>query len=215
MTDLIILNQENPAIRYLCNKDKRLAKVISMVGDITYDAREDGYSFLIHSIIEQMLSIKVGVKIYNRLQDLCGGCVTAEAVSRLSDIEIKSIGTSNSKASYIRNVTDAYLSGELDLSVFIELSDEEVYKRLIKIRGIGIWTAKMYLIFVLNRQDILPIEDVAFLQSYKWMYKTDNTNKDAVIKKCKKWKPYSSIAARYMYEALDRGLTKEEFHLYK
>lgn len=82
-------------------------------------------------------------------------------------------------------------------------------------RSIGLWTAKMYLIFVLNRQNVLPVEDVAFLQSYKWMYKTDDISKNSVMKKCKKWSPYSSIAARYLYRALDIGLTKSEFHLYK
>ena len=86
---------------------------------------------------------------------------------------------------------------------------------LTSVHGIGTWTAKMYLMFVLNRQDVLPFEDVAFLQGYGWAYKTDDFSPAAVQKKCKKWKPYSSIAARYMYKALDRGLTKEEFHLFK
>jgi DNA-3-methyladenine glycosylase II len=215
VSEVIVLNKEHPAVQYLCDKDKRLAKVISMVGEIIYQPHKDGYSFLIHEIIEQMLSIKAGTKIYNRLQDLCGGEVTAEAVSKLSDEEIKSIGTANSKVTYIKNVTDAIISGELDLDAFSMLSDEEVYKKLTQIKGIGSWTAKMYLIFVLDRQDILPTEDVAFLQSYKWMYKTEDVSKLSVMKKCKKWKPYTSIAARYLYRALDAGLTKEAFHLFK
>lgn len=73
----------------------------------------------------------------------------------------------------------------------------------------------MYLIFVLDRQDILPYEDVTFLQSYEWMYKTKDRSKESIAKRCKKWNPYSSIASRYLYHALDLGLTKEEFHLYK
>ncbi len=73
----------------------------------------------------------------------------------------------------------------------------------------------MYLIFVLDRPDILPTEDVAFLQAYEWLYKTKDRSKESVEKRCKKWKPYSSVAARYLYRALDSGLTKEEFHLYK
>lgn len=215
MDKVIILNREHPAVQYLCDKDKRLAKVISMVGEITYQPHQDGYSFLIHEIIEQMLSVKAGAKIYGRLQDLCGGEVTAEAVTRLSDEEIKSVGTANSKVTYIRNVTDAFVSGKLNLDSFSTLSDEEVYKILTKIKGVGSWTAKMYLIFVLDRQDVLPIEDVAFLQSYKWVYKTEDVSKFSVTKKCKKWKPYSSVAARYLYRALDTGMTKEEFHLFK
>ena len=95
------------------------------------------------------------------------------------------------------------------------MTDSEIMKSLTSIKGIGNWTAKMYLIFVLNRPDILPVEDVAFLQAYQWLYKTDDRTPKSVQKKCNKWKPYSSIAARYLYRALDGGLTKEEFHLYK
>lgn len=130
-------------------------------------------------------------------------------------MEIKSIGTSNSKVTYIKNVTNECIAGILDLLSFQDMSDEEVFKRLMNIRGIESWTAKMYLIFVLSRPNILPIEDVAFLQSYKCMYKTDDVSKTAIMKKCKKWTPYSSIVARYLYRALDMGLTKNEFHLYK
>ena len=163
MSGIIILNKENSAVQYLCNKDRRLSKIIDMVGEIIYQPYNDGYSFIIHEIIEQMLSIKSGAKIYARLQELCSGKFTPDEVSRLSDEEIKSIGTSNSKVMYIRNITDACQTGKIDLNSFDTLSDEEIYRQLIKIQGIGDWTIKMYLIFVLDRQDVLPAEDVAFL----------------------------------------------------
>ena len=212
---VIKLDDTSPAVQHLCKKDKRLAKVISQIGAITYEPHEDGYTFLIHEIIEQMLSIKAGAKIYGRLQDLCDGYITPEAISQLTDEQIRSTGTSNGKVSYIRSLTNAITSGQLNLSHLTKLSDTEVTKALTAIRGIGTWTAKMYLIFVLNRNDILPVEDVAFLQAYEWLYKTTNRSSATVMKKCKKWKPYSSIAARYLYRALDSGLTKNEFHLYK
>ena len=215
MSEVIILNKDNPAVKYLCSKDKRLAKVIDMIGEISYKPHDDGYAFLIHEIIEQMLSIKAGAVIYSRLQVLCDNNIRPEKIDRLTDKQIKSIGTANSKVSYIKGVTEAVLNEKLILSELQNLSDDEVIKKLTSLRGIGLWTAKMYLIFVLNRQNVLPVEDVAFLQSYKWMYKTDDISKDSVIKKCKKWNPYSSIAARYLYRALDMGLTKNEFHLYK
>ena len=162
-----------------------------------------------------MLSIKAGVKIYGRLEELCHGKITPETINSLSDEQIKGIGTANSKVAYIRNVTDSVLSGRLDFTELSALPDEAVFKKLTSLKGIGRWTAKMYLIFVLDRQDILPCEDAAFLQSYRWLYKTNDCSKEAVEKKCKKWKPYSSIAARYLYRALDSGLTKKEFNLYK
>lgn len=212
----IVLDDTSPAIQYLCKKDKRLEKVIHMVGPIRYETEtKDPYAFLVHEIIEQMLSIKAGAKIYSRLQDICNGEIIPERISQLTDEQIKNIGTSNAKVTYIRSLTEKIMSGEIDLENLKYLDDKEVYKQLVSLRGIGSWTAKMYLIFVLDRQDILPYEDVAFLQSYEWVYKTKNKSKDSIIKKCKKWKPYSSIAARYLYRALDTGLTKEEFHLYK
>lgn len=215
MSELIILDMNKPAVRYLCQKDKRLAKVISMVGTITYETHDDGYSFLIQEIIEQMLSIKAGAKIFSRLSDLCDGIITPERINALSDEQIRSTGTSSNKVSYIRSVTTAIISTQLSLPKLEDASDKDVIKALTQIKGIGNWTAKMYLIFVLNRPDILPTEDVAFLQSYKWLYNTDDTSKDSIEKKCKKWKPYTSIAARYMYRALDMGLTKDKFHLFK
>lgn len=197
-------------------KDKRLAKVINMVGSITYAPHiGNTYSFLIHEIIEQMLSVKAGQKIYGRLEDLCGGQLSPERISALSDGEIRGTGTSSSKVKCIRCVTDAILCGNLDIENMDTLSDEEVIASLTKLYGIGKWTAKMFLIFVLERPDVLPVEDGAFLQTYRWVYKTDDCSEKTVYKKCNKWKPYSSIASRFFYRALDAGMTKEEFHLFK
>ncbi len=133
----------------------------------------------------------------------------------LSDEKLKSIGTSINKVRCIRSLTESITCGSIDFDKIQLLSNDEVIKELTSIKGIGQWTSKMFFIFVLNRNDVLPYEDVAFLQSFKWLYKTTETDAATVKKKCRKWKPYSSVAARYMYRALDTGLTKEEFHLYK
>ncbi len=217
MEKCITIDLRNPKIQYLCERDKRLKKLISMVGPIQYTIRDsdDSYRFLIHEIIEQMLSVKAGNAIFNRLNSLCNEEITPEVVAGLSDAQIRSIGTSNTKVSFIRSITNSVLSGELNFPDLENMSDDEVLRTLISIRGIGTWTAKMYLLFVLNRENILPFEDVAFLQAYQWLYKTSDRSSNTVIKKCKKWSPYSSYAARYLYRALDTGLTKEEFHLFK
>ena len=216
MGEIITLDNNSPEIQYLCKKDKRLAKVISMVGPITYETHDEvPYEFLIHEIIEQILSVKAGNKIFSRLEELCDGKITPSKVGKLTDEQIKSIGTANSKVSFIRSSTDAVLNGELDFDSLKEMNDSDVFKYLTSFRGIGKWTANMYLIFVLNRMDILPTNDVAFLQSYEWLYKTTDRSDESIQNKCKKWKPYSSIASRYLYRALNSGLTKKEFHLYK
>lgn len=212
------ISQSSESIIHLSDKDKRLAKLFSMVGPITYTLREgedEVFAFLAHEIIEQMLSIKAGKAIYGRLVDLCGGHPTPRNLLAFSPDEIKSIGTSQSKANAILGLAKAVDEGGLDLASLPYLSDDEVMRRLTSLRGVGNWTAKMCLIFCLDRPDILPHEDVAFLQSYKWLYKTDDVAKASVQKRCRKWRPYSSIAARYLYRALDMGLTSEEFHLFK
>lgn len=216
MKEQLIFDQSSPEIQYLCKKDKRLANVIEMVGPISYQPHIDQpYSFLIHEIIEQMLSVKAGAKIFDRLNNICRGTITPESIAALTVEQLRSIGTSNAKAMYIKGITTAVMTGQLDFAKLEELDDDTVIKQLTRFRGIGNWTAKMYLIFVLNRPDVLPYEDVAFLQGYAWVYKTSDFSPASVMAKCKKWKPYSSIAARYMYRALDAGLTKTEFHLFK
>jgi DNA-3-methyladenine glycosylase II len=212
-----VISFSSPEVQHLCQKDKRLAKVISMVGPITYYQREptDGFDFLVHEIVEQMLSVKAGNNIYNRIKILCDGRITAESISNLSLEQISSSGTSKAKAEYIKILADAITSGKLNLESLQEKTDSEVIVELTKLRGIGTWTAKMYLLFMLNREDILPYEDGAFLQTFRWMYKTTDCSQESVKKRCKKWSPYSSVASRYLYRALDMGLTKEEFHLFK
>ena len=118
----------------------------------------------------------------------------------LSDEENRSIGTSASKVKCIRFVTDADFCGDLNFEDIHKLSDSEVMQSLTKIHGIGNWTAKMFLMFVLGRPDVLPVEDGAFLQTYRWVYKTDDCDEKTVYQKCKKWQPYSSIAARFSIE---------------
>ena len=211
----IVLNCESDSIQFLAKRDKRLAKVISEIGDIAYTTHSDSYHFLVGQVINQMLSNKAADVIHSRLVRLCNGNLTTESISLLSDLEIRAVGISQSKIGYIRAITQAVANGQLNFSTFQEKSDAEVIKELTGIRGIGKWTAKMYLIFVLDRPDVLPFEDVAFQQSYKWLYKTEDVSRVAIENKCKKWKPYSSIASRNFYRALDAGMTKEEFHLYK
>lgn len=210
MSEYVILTLDSPQVQYLYNRCSRLSKVIDLIGPISYSLHdEDPYSFMVHEIIEQMLSVKAGAKIYGRLEELCNGLVIPEKIDSLTDEQLRSTGTSNAKVEYIRNITKASQSGILKTERMKKMSDAEVIKELTGIRGIGNWTAKMFLMFVLGREDILPIEDGAFLQVYRWMFNTKKCDPTSVCKKCKHWKPYSTLASRYCYRALDAGLTKK------
>lgn len=211
MAKQVVIKMNSKPIKHLVNVDDKLASLITKIGDLTYVTHDDNpYGFLVHEILEQMLSTKAAKKIHERLQQLCNGSITPNKINSMTDEQIKAIGTSIQKVKYIRSLTNAVISGTIDFDSLSSLSDEDVMEALTKIQGIGNWTAKMYLIFVLNHPDVLPLEDGAFLQSYKWLYSTDDISKESIIRKCECWKPYSSIASRYMYIALDSGLTKKQ-----
>lgn len=100
-------------------------------------------------------------------------------------------------------------NGSLDFGKLKEVSDAEIIKLLTGIKGIGSWTAKMYL-YKINRPDVLPYEDATFISAYKWLYRTRNVKPEAVKRRCRKWSPYSSIAAMYLYAAFDGNLISTE-----
>lgn len=209
------LTLTTPAIQHLCACDKHLAKAIAMVGPLDYQVVPDSYAFLVSQIIGQMLANHVAAILTARLAHQCHGTITPVAVAALSDAAIRQVGLSRSKVAYIRHLTTAVTTGTVDFARYPTLSDQAVIANLTQIKGIGQWSAKMYLIFALDRPNVLPYEDVAFLQGYGWVYKTRDYRASAVQKKCHKWQPYASYAARYLYRARDLGLTKHPFHLFK
>lgn len=204
----IIYDINSVEIVSLREADKRLSDIIYHIGDLSYTLNIDAYAFMIETIIGQMLSNKAANAISARLYKLCGGELSISTISSIEQSSIKGIGLSNQKASYIKELTSLLHKSPNYFDVMTELDNKEVIKRLTSIRGIGAWSAKMYLIFVLNRLDVLPFEDGAFIQAYKWLYNTDNVKHSAIIKRCEPWKSYSSLAARYLYIALDSGLTR-------
>ena len=196
------------SVVFLKKVDWRLGKVLDHIGNIECKIHDDPVEFIACEILGQMLSNKVATVLRNRLYILCNGLINAENILMLSHEDLRRMGLSNSKSDYLHNFAKAVKEGVLDFEYLKEESDETVLKELTSIHGIGTWTAKMFLLFVLCREDVLPYEDGAFLQAYKWLYNTEDVRKKSVIENCAVWHPYSSIAARFLYRALDSGLTK-------
>ena len=205
-----IITETQPSVRYLKKKDKRLALLISRIGDIECNIHEDYFEFIVEQIVGQLLSAKAANVLIQRLHSLCNGRITPQKIIVLSFEEINSLGISRQKVNYIKGFGELICNSEFTFDGIERYSDSEIIDKLTAVKGIGQWTAKMFLIFALCREDVLPFEDIAFIQSYKWLYNTNDVNKESIIKRCNKWKPYSSIAARYLYRALDMGLTKEK-----
>ncbi len=209
----MIITLDSPAVLHLKKRDRRLAAVIDAIGAIECREHPDAFAFIAKEIVEQMLSIRAADCIRGRIAAMAGGGFTPGALLRLTPDDLRAAGMSRNKAGYLLGFASAVADGTLDLGALPSLSDEEVVKRLTSLRGIGAWTAKMYLLFVLGRDDVLPHEDAAFMQSFRWLCGLKAPSLQTVISRCRKWKPYSSVAARYLYRALDTGMTKSPLAL--
>lgn len=202
--DRYIISTEDEAVVYLKKADGRLRRIIDALGDIDCRIHRDPFIFIAEEIVKQVISKNVADTIVGRLNGLCPEGLTADSVSGLSVPELRGIGLSRAKSEYIISFAETVAGGELDLEALERLSDREITEKLTALKGIGSWTAKMYLLFYLRRPDVLPFEDGAFMRSFMRLYGFKNKpSEKTVIAKCKRWKPYSSYAARYLYRALD------------
>jgi len=195
-------------VQHLITQDPTLGKAISLIGELSYSIHENVFEFLVETIIGQMLSNQVSDLLVNRLRDICGNDMTPNSILEHPKAKLREIGLSKQKGEYILLLSEKYQTDPDFFSVLSSESDESVIRRLTQLRGIGNWSAKMFLIFVLNRMDVLPYEDGAFIQAYKWLYRTSDISKASIEMKCISWKPFSSIAARYLYRVLDAGYVK-------
>lgn len=195
-------------INFLCDRDIVLKNIIIRCGDLDYSLYEDYFDFLVYTIIGQMLSNKIGDQLYDRLVNKLNGKLTPEAIKNLGVNNVKEIGISTRKASAIVELSCALLKNPNYLTELSKLEDKIIIDSLCKIKGIGLWTIKMFLIFCLDKEDILPVEDGAFIAAFKIAYNfvDDTRNKKYISEYCQKWRPYSSYAARYLYKAYDRGM---------
>jgi DNA-3-methyladenine glycosylase II len=208
-SNLVTVAADSPQVLYLNRADPLFRFVSARVGPLSYRVIARPFSNMVETIVGQMLSVKAADCIIRRLYALCGGSLTPETLNGLDVPALRGIGLSGAKAGYILALAGRVAEEPDFFGLLSHFPDEEVLRRLTAQRGIGTWSAKMFLIFDLDRADVLPYEDGAFLQAYRWLYGTDDTKPAAVRARCAPWSPYSSLAARYMYQALDMGLTRD------
>lgn len=204
-----VISLTSNEVTYLAERDFRLRHLMYRIGDLKYDPPETAFHCLAHSIIEQMLSMKAGLAIESRLIACCDGAFMPERVKALAVEEVKACGMSLRKAQSLHSLAEYAL--ENDLEDLRHATDAEVSATLQKLPGIGKWTCDMFLLFYLERPDILPVEDGALRQSFGWLYGVPITSEEAQTIVCSLWRPYSSTAVRYLYRALNEGMTKQPF----
>ena len=160
---------ENPVIQTLCSADPTLALLINRVGDYSLPLRTDYFASLVRSIIGQQLSVKVAQTIWHRFQSLYHD-MTPAAIGSIPETDLKKVGLSRTKAIYIQDLSRKIATGAINLTEIDNLPDEEVIRRLIQIKGIGVWTAEMFLIFSLGRLDVLSLGDLGLKRAIQWLY---------------------------------------------
>lgn len=196
--------------RELMASDKKLAKLMTRLGPIEAErdrrgSREDPYEALARAICGQQLSTKAAATIWGRIEELFGGKTPQpKAVIAADPQALRDAGLSWSKVSYFRDLAERVEDGELDLKRLPQLSDEEVIEELTAIKGIGAWTAEMFLIFHLGRPDVLSTGDLGIRKGFQFAYGLDEMPEPAELEQIgEKWRPHRTIACLYFWRSLD------------
>lgn len=192
------------AIRGLKKRDPVLAGIIERVGACRISYGNPTFHALAEAILYQQLNGKAAETIFNRFTALAGDPLTPKGILKLTDAEMRGVGLSRQKTAYLRDLAGKTRAGILEFERLPELPDEEVIAHLTQVKGIGVWTAHMFLMFSLRRPDILPTGDYGIQAAIKKHYKKRKWPKPAVIEKiAKPWAPYRSIACWYLWRSLD------------
>ncbi len=169
---------------------------------MNYD--EPAFHSLAEAIVYQQLHGKAAATIFKRLTDLAGDPLTPEAILKLSEEQMRAAGLSKQKLSYLRDLAAKTQSRELDFSRLADLPDAEVIRQLTQVKGIGVWTAHMFLMFSLRRPDVLPTGDLGIQMAIRKHYRKRKLPKPQQMEKIAKcWSPYRSVACWYLWRSMD------------
>ena len=193
------------AVAGLKTADPKLAGLIALVGELTIPLRTEYFASLVRSIIGQQLSVKAASTIWNRTLLTCRE-MRPENILALDEEKLRTAGLSISKIAYVRDLAGQLLTGELDLERLPEMPDDEIIKSLTRVKGIGVWTAQMFLIFSLGRPDVLSSADLGLRRALRWLYRLDEMPGAVDFEQYgEKWRPYRTSASLYLWEAINRG----------
>ena len=192
------------AVNHLKKSDPILRAIIERVGPCRMEYGVPEFSSLAEAIVYQQLNGKAAVTIFNRFAALAGEPLTPEGILKLSDEQLRSVGLSKQKSAYLKDLSAKTAAGVLDFARLPELSDDEVIEHLTQVKGIGVWTAHMFLMFSLQRPNVLPTGDYGVQSAIKKHYKKRKLPKPKDMEKiARAWEPYRSVACWYMWRSLD------------
>ena len=188
------------ACRKLSEQDKDLAFIFQTYGAPPLWAREATFATLLHIILEQQVSLASALAAFNLLREKLNGAITPDNLLSLTDAEMKACYFSRQKTVYARELAAAVAGGNLDLQSFEKLSDEQIKTELKRIKGIGDWTADIYLLMAMRRPDVMPRGDLALHVAWQKLKRLERRPAaDEFLKIAERWKPLRSVAARLLW----------------
>jgi DNA-3-methyladenine glycosylase II len=194
------------ALAHLRAGDPTLAVVIQRVGPYAMQYRDPDFETLVRSIVYQQISGRAALSIFTRLRAACadGARMSAAAVLALDAAGLRLLGLSQQKSLYLRDLAQRAADGRLDLAALAALPDEAVIEHLTQVKGVGRWTAQMFLMFALRRPDVLPVADLGIRAAVAKAYRLRKPPTAARLEKiARPWRPYASVACWYLWRSLE------------
>lgn len=189
---------DNKEIEFLKSHDKLLGEAIDQIGHIYRAVDNDMFSSIVHHIIGQQISTRAQVTIWQRLIDKIGD-INSDNIYSLELNELQKLGMTFKKAEYIKDFADKVKNKEFEINTLNDLSDEEIIKKLSSLKGIGVWTAEMIMIFCLQRPDVVSFGDLAIHRGMRMLYHHRNIDRKKFEKYKKRYSPYGTVASLYLW----------------
>lgn len=207
------------AVEHLRSADPVMRRIIDQVGPPKIPRRDATFAAVARSIAFQQLNGKAATTIFERLLRECHACngdgtevikanvwtaITPDAILTLSDDQMRAIGFSRAKASYLRDLSDKTRNGTLNFADLPRMSDDDVIDHLTQVKGIGVWSAQMFLMFALHRPDVMPTADFGLNNAIRRAYRKRAMPKPKqVLRVAEPWRPYRTVASWYLWRSLD------------
>lgn len=203
------LNDER--VRYLIRTDEKLGKLIRYIGTSELVIEKDGFKCLVKYIVGQQISDKARETIWQRICTTLGN-VIPDIMLSTSDSDLRGVGLSGRKVEYIKTLAEGIIEKRIDFEEFQTLSSKEIITKLTALKGIGQWTAEMYLIFSLGRENVLSKGDGTIRRTIQWMYDLKALPSSKVLAKhFVNWTEYATIVSSYLWKSIALGLTQKSF----